>query len=139
MKVSELSGTLLDYWVAQCELNRSLDELELRDAGQNRWTLVDKEDGSIMGLICSGIRDRSKARRELSLPPNVFYYWPSGDWAYGGPLIEREISLLRKDGTHWTAIPHDGPNMEGATGLEAACRAIVASKFGREVPDLPEE
>jgi hypothetical protein len=145
MKVSELTGAELDYWVAQCELTSTLDGLLIKQAGDKRWTIVDKEDGSIFGLICDGIIARSKARRELSLPQNVFYYQPSVDWAYGGPLIERSgICIEREDhdGAEWYAqIPKwaNGPAWQQATGktpLIAAMRAFVASKFGEEVPEI---
>lgn len=68
-------------------------------------------------------------------------YEPSGDWAFGGPIIERERMELRcrsnvhqKDMGGWGAsIGPRGPYGFGPTPLIAAMRAYVASEFGEEV------
>jgi hypothetical protein len=102
MKVAELTGALLDYWVAKAE-----------------------------GIPEHGWR-----------PPY------SGDWAHGGPIIERDgIGFFGGDNS-WTAGIDLFANLEwgdpvirgehlhyGSTPLEAAMRTRVASKFGDEVPD----
>jgi hypothetical protein len=66
----------------------------------------------------------------------------SSDWAFGGPIIEREdIGVFPKDdSTGWYAhktwgISTDG---EGPTPLIAAMRCYVASKLGDTI-DIPEE
>lgn len=75
----------------------------------------------------------------------------STDWAKAGPLIEGErITLEPRGGLGWfNGDQVDGPrwlarmpttlNHMGRTPLIAACRAVVASKFGEEVtpPDDP--
>ena len=67
---------------------------------------------------------------------------PSGDWAQGGPIIEREMIDLSYYGDipGWAAYigrlvkkPGQGP-----TPLIAAMRCYVASQLGDEV-DVPEE
>lgn len=77
-----------------------------------------------------------------------------GDWAQGGPIIEREkIAILPDDGHRfsvwrafcWHPSQHDltfedsTSHMEaGLTPLIAAMRCFVASKLGDEV-DVPQE
>lgn len=86
---------------------------------------------------------------EFDLAPDGYYiYKPSGNWAQGGPIIERERIQLRDHidlRLHWTASLHvmnsnwagkmvsstvfeDGPTL-----LVAAMRCYVASKLGDEV------
>lgn len=71
----------------------------------------------------------------------------STDWAYGGPIIEREeIGLwaysLDEDGNPsfgWYAeLPSGGGLRDGETPLIAAMRCYVASKLGDDV-ELPKE
>ena len=80
-------------------------------------------------------------------------YQPSSNWAQGGPIIEREITMMFKhlaDG--WTAqIRHEKEhpslvkrkvttgwtNASGPTPLIAAMRCFVASKVGDEV-EIPD-
>lgn len=61
----------------------------------------------------------------------------STDWAYGGPIIEREkISIERRD--RWVAYVHrDDIPVEGATPLIAAMQLYVAGRLGDEV-QIPE-
>lgn len=72
---------------------------------------------------------------------------PSTKWAEGGPIMEREISDLNKDGGRWQAVVY-GPTGDfipgkvghcafGPTALIAAMRCYVASKLGDEV-DVPD-
>ncbi|MBP6616382.1 MAG: DUF2591 family protein [Burkholderiaceae bacterium] len=69
----------------------------------------------------------------------------SGDWAQGGPIIEREKIDLEYDSIvqDWRAIHpkhFGGPpyaSAHGATALVAAMRAYVRSKMG-DVVDVPE-
>ncbi|MEX3690800.1 DUF2591 domain-containing protein [Paraburkholderia sp. BR14263] len=117
MKVSELHGALLDFWVGRCQ-----------------------------GWHPSIIGDRCMQGRETSHEWIEFEPWsPSTDWSIGGPIIERErielapcsdldtflasIKPVRvffyDEGLH----PQFGPTM-----LVAAMRCYVASKFGEEVP-----
>lgn len=139
MKVSELSGALLDYWVAVAQGNQ---EVRIRaDACEMR------------------------IHPDFEFMP----YSPSTAWAHGGPIIERDqIFLDPPHDVHYNGGPNAGwkrydqwsatvsartrtlpPNetlkalgMPGGVGrgagetpLIAAMRAKVASHYGDEVPD----
>lgn len=111
MKVAELTGAKLDYWVGKAN---------------------DIADLNIINGRCF----HGNYSKEW-----VKLYSPSTDWACGGPIIEREKLVLmpwvqtnreewasrRKDG--W---PKQGDPYFGATPLIAAMRCFVASKFGEE-------
>ena len=119
MKVSELSGALLDYWVAKAE---------------GKSAVIATREGyapsSMDPLVC----------RVVGIA-----FTPSSTWQCGGPIIERErISVTAALGTGWPPIPPwDGYVLlsdrkhgeSGSTPLEAAMRAYVAHKLGDEVPD----
>lgn len=117
MKVSELTGTALDYWVAKIE---GLD-IEL---GQ---------DGKFHGSICDHTGE------------DWYHFSPSTQWHFAGPIIEREgiapAPVAGKIGismwSAWLPFANTEPPkyMYGGTALEAAMRAYVASKFGEEVAD----
>lgn len=75
-------------------------------------------------------------------------YWNEGkcarfstDWAFGGPLIERQsIEICKLDNGEWRAQLNAkgvGPycRQYGAKPLVAAMRCYVASVLGMEVPD----
>ena len=68
-------------------------------------------------------------------------YYPSTDWAQGGPIIEREgIDLQYQGGDNdkWAADMFGAEcSVYGDTPLIAAMRCYVASKLGDEVE--PEE
>jgi len=74
------------------------------------------------------------------------YWQPSTDWSQGGPIVEREVSMLmRTNGGDWIAQgSYDFANdteakrYYGKTLLEAAMRCYVASKLGDEV-EIPTE
>lgn len=121
MKVSELSGVDLDYWVAQAEGHR------VRVAGD---LVVFYEGGDDSGL---------KERRGP-------IFSPSTDWRDGGPIIEREgIVLLNYSYERGTScafligadsyidVHGSDPESAGPTHLIAAMRAYVTLKFGEEV------
>ena len=116
MKVSELLGGLLDYWVA-----RAVDidgaKLELVASGGGQYCTIDR--GSIV-------------------------FDPSSNWAQGGPLMDKfHVSLhyfvSRKI---WKAVididASNGVKTEefGECALLALCRAVVAWKFGEEVDEV---
>ncbi|MCQ0032562.1 phage protein NinX family protein [Burkholderia glumae] len=141
MKVSELSGALLDYWVARCEMEGQLSGHELRRKAEGVCLIVDLSDDQVVGYICEGIRGRYRARKDWNLVNGEWCYQPSSDWAFGGPIIERERfnlipscgdagSWFARDVSRDVAIWHFGP-----TVLVAAMRVFVASRFGTEVPD----
>ncbi len=68
------------------------------------------------------------------------YRQPSTDWAFGGPIIEREgISWHCGNKSSWHAYAYgSAENINGPTPLIAAMRCYVASKLGDEV-DVPDE
>ncbi|KDR25944.1 phage protein NinX family protein [Caballeronia zhejiangensis] len=114
MKVSELTGDLLDMWVAKAQGRN------VRKLGDAYW---DDDASCAIG--------------------GKFGESASTDWAVGGPIIEREkigvtVGVLAET---WFALRlADGvlsakPVVRGATPLVAAMRAFVTSKFGEEVPE----
>lgn len=132
MKVSDLEGPLLDYWVARAEGHELRpDEFMQED-----------------GLVYATPVDQPTSRR----------YCPSRNWAHGGQIIEREgiavwrgnVFYSRPDhgwyalhpsarggysgDCHYIDVRQDDC-MFGTTPLIAAMRALVASKFGEEVPE----
>lgn len=119
MKVSELTGAELDYWVARAA---GLNNAKLRRVGPT-------ENGGFVYI------------EHVQADGNALYS-PSSDWKHGGPIIEREAIELRK---HWqqegwsARIDYDRHGLAprygyGETPLIAAMRAYVASKYGDEVP-----
>ncbi|NDV77105.1 phage protein NinX family protein [Burkholderia cenocepacia] len=125
MKVSELSGMALDYWVCRALLAQF--------EGQQLTLEVIEQVKHLIG---------------------AYPFRPSTDWGHGGPIIERErIALFQtwheahvhySEATRWTAwtngasytVEVEGDTLGiGPTQLVAAMRAYVASKFGDNVPD----
>lgn len=126
MKVSELIGAELDYWVA-----KALADPRISMWGDSPW--IEDGTGSSQGSTGRGFR-------------------PSTDWRDGGPIIERERICLsppeHDTGENlegdpgdmwWAQVQYRGdttkPQIYGPTPLVAAMRAYVASKFGDEVDD----
>jgi hypothetical protein len=116
MKTSELQGAALDWAVAKCEAER----LTVPYGGKSFL------DGVVVH-------------------PDYNKFYPSTNWAQGGPIIESEgISLYLDTNNLWQANIFDGnpavfgTGVEGSTPLIAAMRCYVASKLGDEV-DVPEE
>lgn len=129
MKTSDLTGSLLDQWVARA---LGLDTLPL-EPGNWCWVYV-----------------KNGTAKEA--------FRPSQDWAHGGPLLE---STLAKGGLLECRVwdggelpePYEFANRDadcrplngdwsaplvmenGLTPLIALCRAIVAEKFGDELPE----
>ncbi|MCA8026495.1 phage protein NinX family protein [Burkholderia cepacia] len=124
MKVGELSGALLDYWVCKGE-------------GLNVIVAM-RENCGDTEPSCLEVNDRGV---------RVLRRSPSTSWWEGGPIIERERIILKpfSDGEWGAAYEFDSDarggafyisaSQEGATPLVAAMRAYVASKFGDEVSD----
>jgi hypothetical protein len=68
----------------------------------------------------------------------VDYFDPSGNWGWGGPIIEREgIWLMPSCAAYWEAQKAETVQT-GSTPLIAAMRCFVASKLG-DVVDVPDE
>ena len=119
MKVSDLTGADLDYWVAKAEgyaVNAKRNGVKRMDDNvyvYSEWCVDDR------------------------------MYAPSTDWAQGGPIIERKrIGVARRlekydrPSDDWISMPHGEYGLRGPTGptmLIAGLRAFVASKFGDEV------
>ena len=134
MKTSELTGAALNWAAAQAEgdkvfrprLGRPGDwdkEAYLKDGSDDRWVVR--------------VENPKEAR---------FVDWtynPSGDWAQGGPIIEREgITVWVFDDVTCKAENPFASGVdevfEGPTPLIAAMRCYVATKLGDEV-EIPEE
>jgi hypothetical protein len=109
MKVAELEGRALDYWVAKAE------GLPLSES----WNCA-AADGILVG---TGAGD-------LEL------FSPSTSWEFGGPIIEAEKFYLEWDADgYWVAATPHSAQYRATTPLVAAMRAFVADKFGDTVPD----
>lgn len=131
MKVSELTGADLDYWIAKAEgLNPTVAK-GIPEQPREKWY----------------VRAWAQPAENTLIP---FDYEPSKRWDQAGPIIEREhIALVCYEHLHvltWEAFHNADLNMDGApvtlsgvgvgsTPLVAAMRAYVASKFGNEVPE----
>jgi len=120
VKTSELTGAALDWAVAKCEPDDTLD------------IYFDESTGE---PLCHDDW------------PNNQEYKPSTDWAQGGPIIEREwIEVVpwpneSNENERWQATQHDLPSRvycSGPTPLIAAMRCYCASKLGDEV-EVPKE
>lgn len=112
MKVSELTGAELDYWVAKAK-------------GQNPCI----EDAKCMISWNAGELGGNETHRA--------YFQPSVDWTQGGPIIEREEIAVRPSvipDAGWVACLDHGDFEQAETPLIAAMRAYVSSKYGDEVP-----
>lgn len=112
MKVEELTGALLDQWVARALGLR----VELRKHSLVPTPVMVLVDGN--GSFIRGV-------------PHY-----SSDWAQGGRIIEREMdTVYRNNNAGFIAVTNSGTKRIGPTLLVAAMRAYVSSKFGDEVPD----
>ena len=113
MKVSELEGPALDYWVA-----KACGWLELNDLNFEEMSLQLWEEG---------------------LASDVFS--PSTRWEDGGPIIDREgiaTEPVPRYRGKWGAKAspwRDEYDAIGPTVLIAAMRCFCCDKFGEEVPD----
>lgn len=117
MKTSELTGAMLDYWVAKAE-------------GYEAEILKDDKGEFV-------VRTERFENGGHSRGP----FFPSTNWLDGGPIIERErISLLPGERNQvgpqidgWIAEARSARAQIGPMPLIAAMRAYVASKLGDEV------
>lgn len=129
MKVCDLSGALLDYWVLRAEgwVDDRLHDMQLTRNGE--YCIAGAAPNHAVGGHC--------------------WRSPSTDWAIGGTLIERgEISVYasvdwkserQHSLLHWVGVCErifTRRGYIGPTPLVAAMRAFVAGKFGEEVPDV---
>lgn len=112
MKVSELEGAELDYWVAKA-------------LGKPRVTI--RDHWSIFTNVCIFSEG---TREEDPWHPCRF----STDWSQGGPIIERaRINIEYCGGFQEWLASKNVIDLYGPTPLIAAMRCFVASKFGEEV------
>jgi hypothetical protein len=125
MKVSELEGALLDYWVAKTE---GLSPVGLAMCKSDYGCEIADESGTMLRPVI-------QPNKEFAARYGVSYY--STEWEDGGPIIEREIQELWKVcKDRWSASDWKNSPSFGPTPLIAAMRAYVVSKFGEEVPDI---
>ncbi|RQV20650.1 DUF2591 domain-containing protein [Burkholderia cenocepacia] len=123
MKVSDLEGRLLDFWVARAEGNLVHGYSSLENVVVEHY----------------GIGGEIEGRSPLAS------WAPSTEWDSGGPIIDHvPFGIFERVDGGWAAgIYRPQPGMRdlciayqtGDTLLIAAMRAYVASKFGEEVPD----
>lgn len=121
MKTAELTGALLDFWVARAE-GIPAEQLEIRTVPRTELRIV--------------VRKRLDVAPRAGVALEVLNY--SQNWLQGGPLIEKWSMEL--GGPHWRAVAWRGGYWSeglGGTPLEAICRAVVGAAFGGEVEDLP--
>jgi hypothetical protein len=119
MQTLELTGVLLDFWVAKAE---GLDPELMAGLGSAPPIWHGK---TMQGHVTGSDRKYST------------------DWAHGGPIIERERIDIEYGGNsgedfNWRAFAPTGSGatlvaMYGTTPLMAAMRAYVAAKFGTDI------
>jgi hypothetical protein len=139
MKVSELIGAQLDYWVARAN-GAGTDTAKMKDGDD--WCAIEMVPNA-MKPFPACILGQKVGRGKL--PYRSCWFYPSTTWVDGGPIIDRERMSFATMGTGpagengkapIVAIPEESRHaMEGPTHLVAAMRAFVAGKFGLEVPD----
>jgi len=148
VRIEELEGKLLDYWVARSMgyrfwlEKRGAYELAVvqpptyrepwmehrdKDGNKPRYTEVFTAEELKCGFFGTGLRHFST------------------DWTYGGPIIEREAICVDKlMSPDWCAAKRNTTDDAGAwyagpTPLIAAMRAYVASVYGETVTDGQKE
>lgn len=149
MKVAELDGALLDYWVAQHDPRCAGLTFEWRG---DHWVGIGDVDGQ-EHVCCVGCAPSFKAKQVIRRLYREFeFFQPSCSWVDGGPIIERHnITLLDPNycnSGQWEAYMGAFPDVRddrvvgmvaagaGPTPLIAAMRAYVASRFADHVPDI---
>lgn len=121
MKVAELQGPLLDYWVG-------------RAAG--------------IGTLRTNDRITQALDTRGGFGGGTWVHWsPSTDWAVGGPIIQQEpFGIFEKSGEEWSAGVYAEQSSgkplcvaycSGTTILQSAMRTYVTSKFGETVGEVP--
>lgn len=136
MKVFELEGALLDYWVAKAQ------DLDVRFCVDGSYVIVDKAPycPSSNWAIGGPIIERDQ----------IFLNPPSEVHVNGGPnagwhrydhwraTVSTRTRTLPPKNEMQERMGHGGPGRgAGATALLAAMRAKVASHYGDEVPEVP--
>ena len=143
-KVANLTGGLLDYWVA---LALEIEGAKLKvmrtiyngvPSQGEPWCEIDCAPWTANELRLKGTAANS------ALGHHVFC--PSTDWVQGGLLVDKRCIDIDQDGARspdvkcravMTSFSKDVPQRRmssfGPTALIAAMRAIVVAKFGEEV------
>ena len=117
MKISDLTGAELDYWIAKA------DNLPVR------WEFPQYNAAVERGRLFYDFAPEAQIY-------NYRQFQPSTNWSQGGPLLEKyETYYCRQPGLGDNSILHyseTSPNkgQHGPTHLIAAMRAIVASVYG---------
>lgn len=122
MKTADLTGAMLDYYVARAE-GVPVAELEIR----------------AIGTLC--VRNFPVAGMRVPMTLVLDY---STNWALTGPLLEKHFVevFCNRAPLVWSGFitkykPHIHTFQEsGPTPLIAICRALVRAAFGNEVDDL---
>jgi hypothetical protein len=136
MRVSDLTGALLDYWTARAE-GVPAAELEIRDAQRPDDPRSPKQFCVRTVWDIAGLGGQCVERIDYST-----------EWRRAGRLLEKhEIDLAYAvDPARWQAeIQASAEGLrgwytvteEGNTPLIAICHAVVRAAFGDEVEDLP--
>jgi hypothetical protein len=114
MRVDELTGAMLDLWVARAE--------------GKCYTM----QPGVWGMAC--INELGRCSIAANRWDCARYFEPSKNWGHGGPIIERVAIGVHPYGANWRATA-GGCSVIGPTALVAAMRAYVTSMFGEEVAD----
>lgn len=138
LKVSELIGAQLDYWVARAE-GVPAEQLEIRQIQRS----------SPPEFHCVRVWNH----HDFIIGPDILALPYSTSWHHAGPIIEAEKILLLYYGSGQFSIgapspweaqigsdthyvdQYPGDAVGGPTPLVAAMRAYVFAKFGEEVPE----
>ncbi|WXL27995.1 phage protein NinX family protein [Ectopseudomonas mendocina] len=126
--VSELTGAALD-WAVALALGWKMRRVPRDIDGNHGGEVLAPPDLS---------KDFQWPPRGWIAPWYFIRPW-SSEWAQGGPLVHKyqiELKWMGVDGkAMWWMAGHEGIAIKqiGDTPLIAACRAIVASKFGDTV------
>ena len=136
MKTANLTGALLDYWVARAE-GTPAEQLEIRP--------VQRPDPRTPDAICVRRVPYGADQVEVRVQYSI-------SWAFGGPLIGiygcapvpfqdegNKVwgAFILGAGVHHTDACFENAHGQGDTPLIAICRAVVRAAFGDEVEDLP--
>jgi hypothetical protein len=113
MKTVELTGALLDYWVA-----RAVELSQPRIEYGYCWVTANNRSDT-----CTDWGELNEA------------FSPSTDWEQGGPIIESFDGHIWYAGSLIAKTGGKSIQMVGKTMLIACMRAKVAPVFGDELPD----
>lgn len=142
MRVVELEGALLDFWVAQA--SRAWEWAhELFPTMTLDPTFVSA------GLFPEDGRDHCFLVPNNPMRQGYQLFTPSTSWEHGGPIIERQLLVVwpyrildqedrAADVQQDFAAKRIGmpePEATGSSYLIAAMRCVVASVYGEDVPD----